>query len=869
MRTKLSTLSAAIGAALALSVSALAPVPPSASAVAATGKLVVTEKDDSSEPNVAARPTRIDAATPLVIVFDTSGSMSDTDASGAVKMDTAKRVMNDLLADGRMKSALWTYPGGAEIDGCYPGGWVPGSAWSDDVNATKVSADIRQLVPDGDTPTGPALLRAAEAIGKGTDAEIILVSDGESNCGPPPCEVAQQLVNEGYRIRVQPIGFDLGDQPDNELQCVADTTGGTYRKAEDSEQLRDFIAQMQVEPLSLDINVPTKIPKSNTLTVSATVRNELPERSIPGARVNLTFNDPDGVVTQRYVPLQQAVPLLQPGEERTVRWQLSLEDKPGIVSWAITAGASGVSAQIAQGELEVTNEALGANDAGEILKNITGNVVVIGDSFSAGEGTSAPDGYDEVSGIPYACHRSTENLYASHIFNEDAKIHNLACSGASTEAVGAGQWADGTGVKRVAERDGAGVSSQLDQLAAIDDPQAIFLTLGGSDIGLNDVVHDCLAPNRSCDLAALKADNYEGSATWHAYTLLSALFYEPAEDAAVRKQRRDRFQQAGLLPQVYAEIDARVNAPRRENDQAPIPIFVSAYPYPLHVPQAGACGENISDGEVRQMWDLSKRLNQTIGDAVSYSRSEMNLPVHFVNTVETMALPGHSVCSSDEDSYFVTPAQAASRTPEASSSAANGAPELFHPTVGGHKKWATEITIWSQGYNEQAAGEVKAASQSGVKRFFNKPIHLFSSDITTKATTLSDSAPQVDNDAHQYVANGESITITVDDVQPGDTVRFYLDSSLRRLGSTQVEEGEHVAALGTVLPASLNSGKHMIEAWIDCADGSQKAVQIPITVYSAPPLWLLLVSGIALIGGIASAILWVISARKLRQAKAS
>lgn len=859
MHRRITTTMAALASAVALLLSTTPPPAQSAIHAPPTSRLT-TEKDETDADTTEPLNSNINAVTPLVIVFDTSASMSETDDTGAVKMDTAKSVMNNLLADGRMKSALWTYPGGDNINNCKPGNWVPGSSWDDDVNATQVSADIRQLVPNGDTPTGPALLQVAESIGKGTDAEIILVSDGESNCGPPPCDVAKQLVADGYRIRVQPIGFDLGDQPANELQCVADITGGTYHEAADSEALEKFIEEWQVEPIKLEVNVPNKIPKNNTLTVTATVRNMMPERAITGARVNFSFEDPDGVTAQRYTPLTQPLPVLQPGDEHRAKWQISLADKPGTLDWTVQAGADGVTAQIAQGQIEVTDRALSTEDAGEILKSIEGEIAVLGDSYSSGEGTRVGAKYDTIFQVPYACHRSTENIYPTHLFNSNATIENLACSGATTEAIRSKQILPQSATFTV-------VKSQLKQLNDLDDLQAVFLTIGGNDIGFGDVATECLKPWTSCDLTTKEGNKVEGSATWRAYALLPALYYPPERKAERIKLEERGTQTAGLLPEAYRLVDEQVNAERRRNDQDPIPIFVSAYPYPLHLPRSGPCGPDMSDGEVRQMWDLTQRLNRTISDAVTYSRNDLGLPVHFVDSIETMALPGHSMCASDEDSYFVKVSFLGGVGKKLKDWAFNRqeTQELLHPNESGHRKWATEIAIWSQGYSVPTPTTSAVPAESRTKRFLNQPVTLRSTDITSTAEEISEEGPVVDKDAHRYVANGETVTITIEGLEPGDEVRIYINSTMRRLGSTFVAEGEGEAVLGTVLPTNLASGHHTIEAWVDCADGTQKAVTIPVTVYSAPPLWLLLIIGATVLLGLLGLGFLLTSNRKLRR----
>ncbi|MCP6390922.1 hypothetical protein NL487_28780, partial [Klebsiella pneumoniae] len=81
---------------------------------------------------------------------------------------------------------------------------------------------IRQLTASGNTPTGPALRGVVDSLKqKGfTSATLLLISDGESNCGQPPCEVTKSIVDEGFALSVPSIGFTISDKGRNELTCI-------------------------------------------------------------------------------------------------------------------------------------------------------------------------------------------------------------------------------------------------------------------------------------------------------------------------------------------------------------------------------------------------------------------------------------------------------------------------------------------------------------------------------------------------------------------------------------------------------------------------------------------------------------------------
>ncbi len=176
----------------------------------------------------------------LIMVLDASGSMAEDDGSGATRMEAAQAALGtavDALPDG--------YPTGLRLFG------AENSDCTDTALAQPVEPLDRQALkdalgevgPTGNTPTGLALEKAAGdlpevppgAIGRQT---ILLVSDGESNCGDlPPCEVARELVGDGVRLRIDTVGFRIGDEGREELECIAEAGHGTYYDAPDGEAL--------------------------------------------------------------------------------------------------------------------------------------------------------------------------------------------------------------------------------------------------------------------------------------------------------------------------------------------------------------------------------------------------------------------------------------------------------------------------------------------------------------------------------------------------------------------------------------------------------------------------------------------------------
>lgn len=169
----------------------------------------------------------------VLLIMDASGSMGRVDDQGVRLIDGAKGALDALV------TAL---PEGAPIGLRVYGHRVPNTDKANGCTDTELVVPVGPLRHDemrsaidsfdarGFTPIGLSLMEAADDLnGAGT---IVLVSDGEDTCAPPePCEVAAELLAAGIDVRVETIGFFLEDDAAREqLQCIAATTGGSFRE---------------------------------------------------------------------------------------------------------------------------------------------------------------------------------------------------------------------------------------------------------------------------------------------------------------------------------------------------------------------------------------------------------------------------------------------------------------------------------------------------------------------------------------------------------------------------------------------------------------------------------------------------------------
>lgn len=204
----------------------------------ATGGCAVTGGDGGSGEGTRPAPA------PLAVVLDSSGSMALEDAPGP-RIDAARGAVRTLLdalpEDSRL--GLVTYGADSrEEDGPDSCGDISVAVDLGPVDRTGVEGAVDALTPGGWTPIGRALETAAGLLpADGSDQQIVLVSDGESTCEPPPCEVARRVAGERPGLTISAIGFRSDAE---ELSCIATAGRGLYVTADNAPQLAARLAAL-------------------------------------------------------------------------------------------------------------------------------------------------------------------------------------------------------------------------------------------------------------------------------------------------------------------------------------------------------------------------------------------------------------------------------------------------------------------------------------------------------------------------------------------------------------------------------------------------------------------------------------------------
>lgn len=754
------------------------------------------------EPGLPAPPERPPPLDPvrstdlaIMLVLDTSGSMNDPDPNGVIKIDGAKQAIRTWLntLPPSVQMGLRSYPDSSCDAGTriHPVGPLDARAMQDEINS---------LTASGDTPTAAALRAAFDDLPPNGNRTIVLVSDGESNCGDPPCDVARELGGHGIEVRtdftINAIGFQISDVGAEELRCIAEATGGHFTTVDDSEDLNKRLEDLSGPVLTIELEAPDTI-RADTLgrplepvTVVARVKNAGAE---PATDVLVSLDaDPSlAGIADKIRP----VGTIQPGSSTTVEWPVRIIDTGQNHDIEFTARAAlledrpGDAVERSRTVGVVVEEGDRVDQVGAVLR-AANRIVVMGDSFSAGEGTrNYLPGTDakpsEKTGN--TCHRSNDT-YTKNFFEERII---LACSAAITRDLLSSP-------KKHKEVDGTGyLPSQVDQLQALKGPvDAVFMSMGGNDVHFSKIAatcvlfHDCSPP-----------------------TVCYSITGGP-ETCVDNKNASDLFEDGvrGLedaLVEGYLAIDKVLNrdAARAEREGRQAPIVIMPYPklFPTSIDRQNGCVLGVSAQEMRAANRIVERLNNAVRNAVARARVE-RLPVYFAASVErafqadpTTDEPSHTLCDPDPyaNNLDITP------------SAKVIATESLHPNVLGYEAMTSRMLDDARGW--QVLPDRGRRSSPPPRHFEGKVRSLDST-----------------------IAAGSRATVEGSGFAPGTLVTAQIASRAITVGATRADESGNVTVTIDVPVWTEIGDHHMLLSGLD-EDGRMRVMQQPLEVTGRRP----------------------------------
>ena len=199
----------------------------------------------------------------ILFILDASGSMRGKDKAGAIKMQTAREVMKNLVRtlpdDVQIGLRLYGHraPSKPKARSCTDTQLV---VPFQRVDRERFSAFLDQIRPRGQTPIGLSLRQVADDFGAQPGRKIVvLITDGEETCSPDPGDsdyppqVVADLQAAGVDLRVNIVGFDIDKQEVRDfLRELAGRTGGLFASAEDAASLGAALEQTLRAPYRVE-----------------------------------------------------------------------------------------------------------------------------------------------------------------------------------------------------------------------------------------------------------------------------------------------------------------------------------------------------------------------------------------------------------------------------------------------------------------------------------------------------------------------------------------------------------------------------------------------------------------------------------------
>jgi len=220
-------------------------------------------------------PTSADAQDPslpdqvIIFVIDLSGSMNEGFDGNRSKLDVAKESFGEAFANVSPDAMI-----GIRVYGDQFAATSPASREENCTQDTRLVSPIERVDPEaliddvfsfsarGDTAIALALDAANSDIPEGTLGTVVLFSDGRDECfdadldgdpevgpsyGEDPCIVAQRIAGDGVDLRIdriETVGFGADAAAEQELRCIADSTGGSYTAIETPADAQEVLPEL-------------------------------------------------------------------------------------------------------------------------------------------------------------------------------------------------------------------------------------------------------------------------------------------------------------------------------------------------------------------------------------------------------------------------------------------------------------------------------------------------------------------------------------------------------------------------------------------------------------------------------------------------
>ncbi len=175
---------------------------------------------------------------PAMIVFDGSGSMMATTA-GQSRLQSAKLAMARVVppVSAIRPVGLTVYSG--NFDKCDNVRLLVAPMLG---SGPAIVAALNDVQPGGATPLGAAVRRGVSYFRERADAAtLVVVTDGEENCGDNICQLADEISQSQPPLQVHVIGYGLDTRQERSLRCLSSRNNGLYTTVNSTSELTDAL----------------------------------------------------------------------------------------------------------------------------------------------------------------------------------------------------------------------------------------------------------------------------------------------------------------------------------------------------------------------------------------------------------------------------------------------------------------------------------------------------------------------------------------------------------------------------------------------------------------------------------------------------
>jgi len=202
------------------------------------------------------------AADDVVFVLDASNSMNKLLAV-KTRIDAAKDALEELVSGigPGHNVGLMVYGHrinqANEVESCQDIELLfPVGPMDESIRGLMLSA-IESITAQGKTPLADSLVTAANALAQsGRGGSIVLISDGEGNCGGQQLVVAQMIATMEPPISVHVIGLAIEPDAGESLQEIVTITGGSYWNVEEANGLLEALFALAGDEIPVSEPVP-------------------------------------------------------------------------------------------------------------------------------------------------------------------------------------------------------------------------------------------------------------------------------------------------------------------------------------------------------------------------------------------------------------------------------------------------------------------------------------------------------------------------------------------------------------------------------------------------------------------------------------